>query len=138
MNPSLHVLFIGSGQGSDTIREALAQRHGCRLSVATSFSDLFDISKEGKVRIAILHRSLSPIQLREACVYIRRTWPVAKILVLGTGAEDLDDPLYDELVDLGAPVDKLVDMITDIGADGGSGAPNELDSYHVGRNSKRG
>lgn len=138
MNPSLHVLFLGSGQGSDTIREALAQCHVYRLSVATSFSDLFDISKEDKVRIAILHRSLSPIQLREACAYIRRTWPVAKILVLGTGAEDLDDPLYDELVDLGASVDKLVDMITDIGAGGRSSAPNQLDSYSVGRNPKEG
>jgi hypothetical protein len=138
MKATFHVLSVGPGIVSNAVCEEMRKYQRCRLSVAASFPDLFAISKEAKVDVAILHHTLSLPHLREACAHIRRTWPTARILVLGTGAEDLDDPLYDELVDLGTPLDKLIDLITDIGADGRSSAPNQLGSYPVGRNPKGG
>jgi hypothetical protein len=136
MQTAFHLLSVGPGVVANAVCDALRQCQRCRLSVAASFLDLFAISKDEKVDIAILHHTLSLPHLREACAHIRRTWPTARILVLGTGAEDLDDPLYDELVDLGTPFDKLIDLITNIGADGRSSAPNQLGSDPVGRNPK--
>lgn len=138
MNAVFHVLSVGPGIVSNVVCNALLQCRRCRLSVASSFFDLFAISKEAKVDIAILHHTLSLPHLREACAHIRRTWPIARILVLGTGAEDLDDPLYDELVDLGTPLDKLLGMIEQFGADSLNSVRNQSASYSVARNPKGG
>jgi hypothetical protein len=123
MSPSLHVLCVGSGLGPDAVRDALARHGGCRLLVAPSFFDLFDISREDTVRIAILHCSLSAAQLREACAYIRRTWPHARIVVLGAGVEGLDDPLYDERVPPETPSGRLLGIIERLGAGAPVGEP---------------
>lgn len=138
MNAVFHLLSVGPGLVSNAMYDALRKSQRCRLSVAASFLDLFAISKDEKVDIAILHHTLSRPHLREACAHIRRNWPVATILVLGTGAEDLDDPLYDELVDPSTPLDKLLGMIEQFGADSLNSVRNQSAPYSVARNPKGG
>jgi hypothetical protein len=98
MTKILHVLSIGSADPCNTIRDAFLQRGHCRLSVAANYRELFAIPKRESFEIAILHHVLSPLEFRTSSVYIRRTWPCAKILAVCAKAEVLDDSLYDDWV----------------------------------------
>jgi hypothetical protein len=59
---------------------------------------LWEIPKEESIQVAILHNTLSPVELEDASRFIRRRWPHARILVLRRGVGLLDDALYDERV----------------------------------------
>jgi hypothetical protein len=94
----LHVLFIGPSDQCNTIRDTFPQRASCRLSVATSYRELFDIPRQESFEIAIIHQMPSLREFCESSAFVRRTWPCAKILVICEDAEVLDDPLYDDWV----------------------------------------
>jgi hypothetical protein len=97
MKAVLNVLSLGSADSNDMVRDALLQRHKCRLFVVTSVWELCAIPQhQDSFDIAILHHTLSRREVRDASEYIRRRWPRAKILVICADAEVLEDPLYDE------------------------------------------
>ena len=96
MATTLHVLSIGSQDSCNAVRDALLQRHNCRLSAVTSLRDMYAIPERINCDIAILHHTLSRLETRNASEYIRRRWPGAKILVISAEIDVLDDPLYDE------------------------------------------
>jgi DNA-binding response OmpR family regulator len=99
MNPAiLHVLCIGPADRCNIIGDTLRQRGRCRISIATSYRELFSIPKWESFEIVILHQMLSISDFCESSAHIRRTWPCAKILVICSEADVLDDPLYDDWV----------------------------------------
>jgi len=77
------------------MRSAMApwQRDGYRLTFATSNAELIAISIHEKYDVAILDQTLSHPELRNASEYIHRKWPNAKILVICSEPESLDDTL---------------------------------------------
>ncbi len=94
------------------VRDALLERQKCRLASATCLRELFSISDEEQIDIAVLHQNLSPIEFREAAGHIRRKWPAAKILVVCCMTTDfLDDPLYDERATPGLSQQSLLSKI---------------------------
>ncbi len=118
MRKILHVLSVGSADASMFVRDALLERQKCRLASATCLRELFSISDEEQIEIAVLHQNLSPAEFREAAGHIRRKWPAAKILVVCYMTTDfLDDPLYDERATPGlsqqallSKIERLVDV----------------------------
>jgi hypothetical protein len=112
MNPAfLRVLVIAPADRCNAIRDAFLQRGRCRLSVRTSYSELFNIPKQESFQIAIIHEMLSLSEFRDSSAHIRRTWPCAKIVVICADAEVLDDPLYDDWIALSDPPDVLLATI---------------------------
>jgi DNA-binding NtrC family response regulator len=111
MTTTLHVLSIGSQDSCNTVRDVLLQRHNCRLSVVTSLWDMYAIPQQNHLDIAILHHTLSRLQIRDASEYIRRRWPRAKILVISAEMDVPDDPLYDEWAPPGQSSGTLLAMI---------------------------
>jgi len=96
MKTILNVLSIGSLDSCNMVRDVLLQRNNCRLSVVTSLWDMYAIPKQNNLDIAILHHTLSQLEVRNASEYIRRRWPAAKILIISAAMNVPDDPLYDE------------------------------------------
>jgi hypothetical protein len=96
MKTTLDVLSIGSQDSCNTVRDVLLQRHNCRLSVVTSLWNMYAIPERNNFDIAILHHTLSRLEVRNASEHIRRRWPGAKILVISAEMDAPDDPLYDE------------------------------------------
>jgi hypothetical protein len=112
MNPAfLRVLVIAPADRCNAIRDAFLVRGRCRLSVVTSYRDLFNIPKQQSFELAILHEMLSIGEFRDSSAHIRRTWPYAKILVICEEAEVLDDPLYDDWIAPSDPPDVLLAVI---------------------------
>lgn len=94
----LHVLLLGPADRCNAVRDVFLQRGRCRLSVVTSYCDLFSIPRQQSFELAIIHELLSLREFLDSSAHIRRTWPCAKILVICAEAEVLDDPLYDDWI----------------------------------------
>jgi hypothetical protein len=104
----LHVLFVGSADSLNAIRDALLPRGHSHLTCATDFCDLLTIPKQESFEIAILHHMISAIEIRTFSEYIRRRWPCTRILVMCASPEFLDDPLYDEWIPPGYSPEMLL------------------------------
>ncbi len=119
MTDILRVLSVGSVDSGNAVRDALLQRGHCRLSAAANYLELFAISKQESFEIAILHHFRSAPEFHACCEYIRRTWPLTKILVMCAKDQVLDDPLYDDWVPPGASEDTLLAAIQRLAAGSG-------------------
>lgn len=98
MTTPLVVLSLGTQESNNSIHDELFPRKECQFFAATSVWDLSAILTSAKVDVAVLHSTLSPGELRSCAAYIRHHWPGAKILLIHTQAELLDDPMYDERI----------------------------------------
>jgi hypothetical protein len=108
---TLDVLTVGFLRSNSITRDVLLSRVKCRFVSATCIFDLFVLATNRRIDVVILLDTLSEKDLKISAEYIRRNWPVAKILMIRTQAECLEDPLYDErlLPDLSA--DDLLSML---------------------------
>jgi len=111
MTGLLHVLSIGSQESSNVVHGALLSRPKCRLLIATCAWDLCTVLASERVDIATLHDTLSRGELRNCAEYIRRHWPNAKILLINSEAEVLDDQLHDQQTSPGLSSESLLGMI---------------------------
>jgi hypothetical protein len=96
MTTTLHVLSIGSAESCEAVRDVLLLRHKCRLFAAASYRDLCNIPASESLEIAIVHQTLSEHELLVSLEYVRRHWPIARILLISAHSAAVDDPLYDE------------------------------------------
>jgi hypothetical protein len=93
-----HVLSVGPLDRGCMVYDVLLDEPHTHLSIAPDSRKLWSIPKQASVQVAILHNTLSPLELEEASQFIRRQWPHARILVIRKGEDFLDDALYDDRV----------------------------------------
>jgi hypothetical protein len=108
----LHILAVGPAPPGLTIRDCLRDRLRCRVSNADSLRQLWIVPRTDSVDLAILNEALSPSDFEDASRFIRRQWPAARILILRTDSDSLDDALYDERVLPTATADIFIDVIS--------------------------
>ncbi len=133
MTRGLHALSVGFPESNNPVREALLQRHKCRLMVASSMEDLYAIQSLEQIDVAVLHSSLSKSELRNCASYIRRHWPRTRILLLSQEDEILDDPLYDEKASPDISIPALLGCIEQL-ADSSRKNPQQIVNYRSIRN----
>lgn len=68
---------------------------GFQLSALVSPFDLLDQATDSARHVVILDDSLTPRELDSSTRTVRLRWPSAKIIVIRTGEEFLEDHLYD-------------------------------------------
>lgn len=99
MTQQVHVLSVGSREESDQVSDILLTHKNVGITAALNGMDIAMAHHlEHAVDLVILHPSLSSRQLKRVAEYMRRHWPLARILLVHANAEILDDPLYDERV----------------------------------------
>jgi hypothetical protein len=115
-----HLLSIGSINRSDLLHDALlesrilhpSQTWKCEeLWLIPDYRELWVIPKHEVFHVAILHDTLSPFELDEACRFIRRQWPHTRILVICAGEDFLEDSLYEDRVMPDASPEALITAI---------------------------
>jgi hypothetical protein len=121
---AIHVLSVGPMDFGCMVHDALLDRPNSRLSIAPDYRELWEIPKEESIQVAILHNTLSPVELEDASRFIRRRWPYTRILVLRRGVGLLDDALYDERVVLTAAPEVLLEAIERLA--GGVAGPERM------------
>lgn len=72
--------------------------HETRFSVALACSgrDALLLCSSCTFDVALISDSLGPTLLRQVSVLVRRTWPSARILILGAAPSLFEDHLYDD------------------------------------------
>ena len=111
---AVHLLSIGSIDRSYMLHDLLLLDSRCRLSVMTDYRDLWTISEVDAVHLAVLQDTLRPLELDKACRFIRHRWPHAKILVIRSGEDFLEDALYDDRVKPTESMEGLLNRIARI------------------------
>ncbi len=74
------------------------EQHGYVLAVAQGYRDLYQADMHEGCEIAVLHQTLSQKELMEAAHFVRRRWPLARILLVRVEEWWIDDALYDDRV----------------------------------------
>jgi hypothetical protein len=95
---AIHVLSVGPMDCGSMVHDALLDGPNWRLTIATDSHELCVIPEEESIQVAILDNTLSEFELEDACLLIRQRWPLAKILLIGTGDGSHDYALYDDCV----------------------------------------
>ena len=96
MTKTIHVVSVGPMDCGSMVHDALLDRTSFRLSIATDYRKLWEISAHESIHVAVLHDTLSSFELEAACRLIRQRWPHAKILLVSRRESSLDDGLYDD------------------------------------------
>lgn len=95
---TIRVLSVGAVDQGNMIHDALLKGPGFHHLIATDYRELWAMRKQEDFQLAILHNTLVSFELRESSQFIRLQWPHARILVIRTGEDFLDDALYDDRV----------------------------------------
>jgi hypothetical protein len=98
---AIHVLSVGPMDCGSMVHDALLEGPNWRLTIATTSPELWVIPEQESIQVAILDSTLTEFELEDASLLIRQRWPLAKILLIGTGQGSLDCALYDDCL---APV----------------------------------
>jgi hypothetical protein len=76
----------------------LSSLHVAVHSVA-SYTEVFHLNDAISFSLVVLNICPSDERASDIAAYVRRRWPRAKVLLLGTGCGCVEDPLYDDIVD---------------------------------------
>ena len=90
------VLLLEADEMNGDLQNALRRISPSMIFRTQDCQELWLLSSKDPFRLAILHDSLSRLDLEVATRIIRRQWPRAKILVVREDVEFLDDALHDE------------------------------------------
>jgi hypothetical protein len=111
MKAGAHVLFIGvSGPVNLPYAQPLEER-GYVLAAAPGYRDLCQIEMCSRFEIAVILPTLTLAEFLEVAHFIRRQWPLARILILRPEEWWIDDALYDERVTPGTDPDPLLSAL---------------------------
>jgi CheY-like chemotaxis protein len=109
-------LLLAETNADSLLRLALLlSNSGYRVATASTRNEVFDL-RSLAIHLAILSDSLGKSSLRGAAENVRRQWPRARILILGTAQTLLDDPLYDEAVDRRISPEDLLSTLVKLSA----------------------
>jgi len=71
---------------------------GHPVLAVSAYSDVRALPGDSNCALVAIGIATNEYEASRIAVHARRTWPTAKILLLGGPSEDFDDPLYDDSV----------------------------------------
>ena len=93
------VLLVDPDSELLSYRASLLSRSRYTVVIANNYREVFELRGKTSFRLAVLSSGLGELALRAAAEFVRRQWPSARILILGSAKAVLEDSLYDEAVD---------------------------------------
>ena len=108
MKPRSYVLFIGSSGPSNIAYHRFLKQRGYVLAAAQGYRNLYQANMHDGCEIAVLHQTLSEKELMEASHFVRKRWPLARILIIRAEEWRIEDALYDDRVVPGADPETLL------------------------------
>lgn len=93
-------------------RALLLSRSDYTVAIANNYREIFELRGEAGFHLAVLSDTLGELALCAAAEFVRRQWPSARILILGSARVPLEDYLYDEVVDHRFQPKELLDTLS--------------------------
>jgi hypothetical protein len=69
------------------------------IHCVASYTEVFHLNDAISFSLVVLNICPSDERASDIASYVRRRWPSAKVLLLGTDCGCVEDPLYDDIVD---------------------------------------
>ena len=107
----LSALIVEPDQDLLAGRALLLASSNYLVTTAGSHREIFDLRRMTEIHLAVISSTLGRSCLCSAAEDIRAQWPSARILVLGTAQQLLEDHHYDEAIDHGFQPGKLLDTL---------------------------
>ncbi len=93
------VLLVGQDPEMSSTRLYLLNALNVTVTIATGYSEACSRPERSSYSVVAIGMRAGFEEARKMALHVRRSWPNAKILLLGESTLDLDDPLYDDIVD---------------------------------------
>ena len=106
-----NLLLVEPAMTPRSDREPLLSAADYYVTAVFDVRQLFELRLEKPVAFAVLNDLLGAFGLRAAAQSVRRQWPLARILVIGSAAPTLEDHLYDETISHQHEKDGLLDAL---------------------------
>jgi hypothetical protein len=106
----VRIVCIGQCRPHHFLSDEILDIPGFKISTELDYRKLGSTS-HGIPALIVIHDSLPPAELADACRFIRRHWPLTRILVIHDGEEFLEDSLYDDRVGTGVTGRDLIARI---------------------------
>jgi DNA-binding response OmpR family regulator len=104
------IVCIGQCRPHHFLSDEILDIPGFKVSTELDYRRVGSAS-HGIPALIVIHDSLPPAELVDACRFIRRHWPVTRILVIHDREELLEDSLYDDRVGTGVTGKDLIARI---------------------------
>ena len=121
---AIEVLAVGAAAGDWPVHDALRSKPSLRLCFTDDPRTLWLIPTQQTIHVIVLNNSLSTYELEEVGRLARARWPKARILVIRSGENFMEDALYDDRIDPAADSDALIASIEQLAANGAKGEPH--------------
>lgn len=93
----IHIVCLGECRPSHFLSDEILDIPGFKVSTALDHQKLFSAMQHVPA-LVLIHDSLHPVELEDACRNVRHKWPHTRILVIHDGEEFLEDSLYDDRI----------------------------------------
>lgn len=94
---NVHIVCIGQCRPHHFLSDEILDIPGFEVSTELDYRKLYSAIHHVPA-LVLVHDSLHPIELEDACRLVRHKWPHTRILVIHDGEEFLEDSLYDDRV----------------------------------------
>jgi len=93
-----NVLLVEPAMTPRSERDTLLGTTNCCVTSVRDVREMFNLRLEKPIVFAVLNDLLGTFDLRAAAESVRRQWPAAKILIIGSAVPTLEDHLYDDAI----------------------------------------
>lgn len=93
------VLLVDSDSGTSCTRAHLLSACKVTVTPVTGYAEVSSSAQRSTYDVVVISMGAGFEQVRDTAFHVRKSWPDAKILLLGKSTLNLDDPLYDDIVD---------------------------------------
>jgi hypothetical protein len=106
----VRIVCIGQCRPHHFLSDEILDIPGFKVSTELDYRRLGS-TPHGIPALVVFHDSLPPAELVDACRFIRRRWPLTRILVIHDSEELIEDSLYDDRVGTGVTGKDLIARI---------------------------
>ena len=94
---SIHIVCVGKCRPQHFIYNEILDIPGFTVSTVLDYRELSTAVLDMPA-IVLTHDSRGAIEMEDTCRFVRRKWPISRILVIHDGEDFLEDALYDDRV----------------------------------------
>jgi DNA-binding response OmpR family regulator len=115
LSTRLDLLLVEPPQDVGASRAVLLSSSGYTVTRAYSYVDVLDLRARPDFGYAVLSENLGIGNVRTIASEVRRRWPAARILIIGSPSVMIEDYLYDDAVDHRFNPQGLLDALRRLG-----------------------
>lgn len=105
------VLLVHPEAGTRDVNCLLLSCRHLSVHAVGSYAEVYQLPAQAGYNLIVLDIRPNEAEACQVAEHARQRWPRARLLLLGESCEDIDDPLYDEMVNPYGNPDGLIEAV---------------------------